>query len=69
MGKNVKKLPSCCSDCRFFNSSIYGRCEIKGIWFGAEDGAWFSDQRPNWCPLDEKGDVIDDKNVNRNSLF
>lgn len=64
-----KRKPKRCSECRCFNSAIYGMCMVKGTWFGVEDGAWIHEKRPNWCPLDEKGDVIDDKNVNRNSLF
>jgi hypothetical protein len=53
--------PKRCAECRGFNSAIYGRCEVKGVWFGAEDGAWIHDKRPNWCPIEEKGRSKDDK--------
>ena len=48
------KMPQRCAECPCFSDSIYGHCNVKDIWLGADDGAWFSDHRPNWCPLQEQ---------------
>lgn len=46
-------MPKRCAECPCFDDAIYGKCQVKDTWLGAEDGAWFSNQRPNWCPLQE----------------
>ena len=46
-------MPKRCADCPCFDDAIYGKCQVKDTWLGAEDSAWFSDTRPNWCPLKE----------------
>lgn len=46
-------MPKRCAECPCFDDTMYGRCRVKDIWLGAEDGAWFSEQRPSWCPLKE----------------
>ena len=46
-------MPKKCAECPCFDDAIYGKCQVKDTWLGAEDGAWFSDTRPNWCPLKE----------------
>lgn len=48
------KMPKRCAECPCFSDSIYGHCNVKDIWLGADDGAWFNDHRPNWCPLQEQ---------------
>lgn len=50
-----KEKPESCAACNFFNSAIYGRCILKGTWYGVEDGEWIHVHRPNWCPLDKDG--------------
>lgn len=46
-------MPDRCANCPFYSSSVYGRCNVKGIWLGVEDGAWIRETRPDWCPLKE----------------
>lgn len=46
-------MPAACKNCPCFNDVMYGRCAVKDVWLGIEDGAWFTDRRPSWCPLIE----------------
>lgn len=46
-------MPKRCAECPCFDDTMYGRCRVKDVWLGAEDGAWFTEQRPSWCPLKE----------------
>ena len=46
-------MPKRCAECPCFDDTVYGKCNVKDIWLGAEDGAWFSERRPSWCPLIE----------------
>ena len=48
------ELPECCSDCQFFHEAVYGKCDRKDVWFGAEDLEWISKTTPNWCPLKDQ---------------
>ena len=48
---NDKEETKSCEQCNFLSSAVYGRCILKGIWFGTEDSYWIHVQRPNWCPL------------------
>lgn len=48
-------MPKKCAECPCYDDTMYGKCRVKEIWFGAEDGAWFDDRRPSWCPLEEAG--------------
>lgn len=51
------QIPNNCAECPCFINTMYGKCDVNGHWFSAEDGAWFSEQRPDSCPLkDEKTD-------------
>lgn len=54
--KDNKKieLPDCCSECPFFHAAIYGKCDKKDVWFGAEDQEWINDTTPNWCPMKDR---------------
>ena len=35
------EMPKRCADCPCFNDSLYGKCQVKDVWLGAEDGAGF----------------------------
>ena len=62
-----KEKPKSCGECNFFNSAVYGRCIIKGTWFGAEDSEWIHKERPNWCPMNKEG--AKDENTDGCSLL
>lgn len=46
-------MPERCSECPCFDDTVYGKCNVLDRWLSASDGAWFSDTRPEWCPLKE----------------
>ena len=48
-----KPMPKRCAECPCFDDSVYGKCNVNERWLDAEDGAWFSYKRPDWCPLKE----------------
>ena len=54
-------MPERCTKCPCYDDALYGKCNVKDIWLGAEDGAWFNETRPNWCPLKEVNDNVDRK--------
>lgn len=45
-------MPERCFDCPYFKYAVYGKCELKEIWYGIEDRQLVMEQRPNWCPLE-----------------
>ena len=47
-----KAIPENCFECSYFKNAVYGKCEIKEIWYGIEDWALVRKQRPTWCPLE-----------------
>ena len=56
-------MPKRCAECPCFDDTMYGKCRVKDVWLGAKDGAWFTEQRPSWCPLIEIAKCKDCKHV------
>ena len=64
---NAKEETKSCGQCNFFSNAVYGRCILKGIWFGAEDSEWIHKERPNWCPMNNEG--AKDENTDSRSML
>jgi hypothetical protein len=57
---NAKEETKSCGQCNFFSNAVYGRCILKGIWFGAEDSEWIYITRPKWCPMNKETEKDED---------
>lgn len=60
-------MPKRCAECPYFNDAIYGKCQVKDTWFGAEDSEWVHKERPNWCPMNNEG--VKDENTDSRSML
>ena len=46
-------MPKRCAECPCYGDRLYGKCQVTGEWLEDNEGSWFANERPKWCPLKE----------------